>query len=468
MRFIAAATIASSFISTVLAVACNPLTTGGCPPDPALGTSFREDFQSDAGPYFTVLKKAGTVEYGNDGISLTIKERFDNPSFQSNFYIMFGKVEVVMQAAEGTGIISSFYLQSDDLDEIDIELFGGDGYEFQSNYFVKGNTATYDRGEYHPTSSNPLENFHTYTIEWTEDQLTWSLDGNVVRTITKDNAQGYPQSPMQIFAGTWAGGDPGNEQGTIEWAGGLTDYADAPFTMKIKSIIVSDYSTGESYSYTDQSGTWQSIEAKNGKVNGREQQGQADFATLQSGGNVDSKVNSLIAESDSDTTTSSTTTSSTSSTTSSTSTTSSSTTTTSSSSTTSTSSSKTTSSSTSSTSTTTSTTEHTTSTEETTSVEETTSSEEETTSTAEEKNTSTEDETSSETTAQTTETSATEVSHPTSSTLVTSVTTSKTEEASISETSASQSVSTVREGNAGSVSVPFIGLISVVASFLLV
>ena len=144
------------------------------------------------------------------------------------------------------------------------------------NYFIKGNTATYDRGGYHDIS-NPLENYHTYTIDWTEDELTWSVDGAVIRTIPKDNAQGYPQSPMAIYAGIWAGGDPDNQPGTIAWAGGITDYSKAPFTMHIKSILVADYSSGKSYSYSDQSGTWESIKAEDGEVNGRYDQAQDDI-----------------------------------------------------------------------------------------------------------------------------------------------------------------------------------------------
>ncbi len=37
----------------------------------------------------------------------------------SENYIFFGKVEVVMKAANGTGVVSSFVMESDDLDEID-------------------------------------------------------------------------------------------------------------------------------------------------------------------------------------------------------------------------------------------------------------------------------------------------------------------------------------------------------------
>lgn len=289
MRFSTLAAIASTlFLSTTSASTCNPLTSSDCSPDPALGSSFLETFDDNLGSHFESLNKKGDITFSeSDGLSLTINDRFDNPSIKSNFYIMFGHVEVVLKGAEGLGIVSSFYLQSDDLDEIDIEMFGGDPYQWQSNYFIKGNTATYDRGGYHDIS-NPLENYHTYTIDWTEDELTWSVDGAVIRTIPKDNAQGYPQSPMAIYAGIWAGGDPDNQPGTIAWAGGITDYSKAPFTMHIKSILVADYSSGKSYSYSDQSGTWESIKAEDGEVNGRYDQAQDDIKKLLSGQSVDS------------------------------------------------------------------------------------------------------------------------------------------------------------------------------------
>lgn len=53
-----------------------------------------------------------------------------------------------------------------------------------------------------------------------------------------------------------------------DWAGGTTDYSKGPFKMYLKSMKVTDYSTGSSYSYGDTSGTWESITAEGGKVNG--------------------------------------------------------------------------------------------------------------------------------------------------------------------------------------------------------
>lgn len=139
----------------------------------------------------------------------------DAPTLTSKFYIMFGHVEFVIKAAPGTGIVSSAVMQSDDLDEIDWEWLGGDSAQVQSNYFGKGQTTSYDRAAFHPNADNSAS-FHTYTVDWTSDKITWSIDGSEVRTLVPADANNqYPQTPMQIKVGSWAGGDPKNEQGTI-------------------------------------------------------------------------------------------------------------------------------------------------------------------------------------------------------------------------------------------------------------
>ncbi len=129
---------------------------------------------------------------------------------------MFGRVEFVMKASPGAGIVSSAVLQSDDLDEIDWEWLGGDNAQVQSNYFGKGQTTTYNRGAFHASPNNQGA-FHTYTIEWTSDHVVWQIDGVTIRTLEPSNAQGqYPQTPMRIKIGTWAGGDPTvNAPGTV-------------------------------------------------------------------------------------------------------------------------------------------------------------------------------------------------------------------------------------------------------------
>jgi hypothetical protein len=73
---------------------------------------------------------------------------------------------------------------------------------------------------------------------------------------------------MQIKFGAWSGGDSANPQGTIEWARGPTDYSAGPFSMVVRNIAITDYSTGTQYQYSDMSGSQGSIVAVGGAVNG--------------------------------------------------------------------------------------------------------------------------------------------------------------------------------------------------------
>ena len=177
---LALTTVTAAESTTTSASSCNPMKTSGCSPNKALATSFLEDFSSES-DYFHAFTDSGTIEYTSDGLALTLKERFDNPGLKSDFYIMYGKVEVILKAANGTGVVTSFYLQSDDLDEIDLEWLGGDTTEFQSNFFSKGNVETYDRGAFHGVYQ-PQIDFHNYTIDWGMDKTVWYLDGCLLYT----------------------------------------------------------------------------------------------------------------------------------------------------------------------------------------------------------------------------------------------------------------------------------------------
>ena len=69
---------------------------------------------------------------------------------------------------------------------------------------------------------------------------------------------------MNIRIGIWAGGDSANDEGTIEWAGGATQYADGPFTMVLEKIEVVNENPGGSYSYGDLTGGFESIVVHDG------------------------------------------------------------------------------------------------------------------------------------------------------------------------------------------------------------
>lgn len=249
-----------SVVTAQTSTDCNP-TEKTCPADQGLNqASYSVDFTKGASDDWNITY--GTLTYDDtNGAVYTISKSGDAPTVQTNFYIFFGVVSVVLKAAPGTGIVSSAILESDDLDEIDWEWLGGTPTEVETNYFGKGNTSTYDRETYVQMADSQAD-FHNYTIVWTKESTTWMIDGESVRTLAYADANGgsnYPQTPMRVKLGIWAGGDPSNPEGTIEWAGGETNYDEGPFTAYIQSVSITNYNPASSYTYGDLTGSADSI-----------------------------------------------------------------------------------------------------------------------------------------------------------------------------------------------------------------
>ncbi|KAI9726589.1 MAG: hypothetical protein M1828_000956 [Chrysothrix sp. TS-e1954] len=257
--------------STAAAQTCDPLTTT-CSPNPGLSTSsYSVDFTKSASlPDDWTIASWENVTFSSQGAEFTFNKSPDAPYMWTSFYIFFGHVDVVLQASPGTGLLSSSILLSDDGDEIDWEFSGNNfGYgtaanqgHVQTNFLGKGITGNYDRGT-QPASNGPQLGFHTYSLDWNKDQIVWSVDGNVLRTLNAADCDNgthqYPQTPMQLHLGLWDAGDDYVDNNTATWAGGRTDKSQAPFTYVVKSVSITNNNPGKSYTYSDQSGTWQSI-----------------------------------------------------------------------------------------------------------------------------------------------------------------------------------------------------------------
>jgi beta-glucanase (GH16 family) len=178
--------------------------------------------------------------------------------------MLFGRLEVVMKAAKGRGIVSSAILQSEALDEIDWEFLGSNTTHALTNYFGKGNITAFDRGKDFGMSP-PQDDFHNYTIDWTKERIEWYLDGKLLRTLLPNEALGgrnYPQTPMNVRLSVWAGGDVhNNDPGVVQWAGGQTNFDEGPFTMSVQKVYAQDYTSAKEYSWEgmDASGSWEKV-----------------------------------------------------------------------------------------------------------------------------------------------------------------------------------------------------------------
>lgn len=90
---------------------------------------------------------------------------------------------------------------------------------------------TDENGQNATVSGDTFEEFHDYEIDWKPDEITWSIDGKVERTVKKadtfnekTNKFEFPQSPSRVQLSLWPGGLKTAPKGTIEWAGGLVDW----------------------------------------------------------------------------------------------------------------------------------------------------------------------------------------------------------------------------------------------------
>lgn len=110
--------------------------------------------------------------------------------YTDNSYL-YGKMEVRMLAATGSGVISNFFtfkegseLADTFWEEIDIEVFGKDGANsWQSNLITGQGNSNLTRTEgVHPETGLGQE-YHTYTIEWKPNAVTWLVNGEIIREI---------------------------------------------------------------------------------------------------------------------------------------------------------------------------------------------------------------------------------------------------------------------------------------------
>jgi beta-glucanase (GH16 family) len=79
--------------------------------------------------------------------------------------------------------------------------------------------------------ADTFDDWHTYEIDWTPDQVQWIVDGKVQRTLKKSdtfnetaNRYQFPQTPSRLQMSLWPAGQASNAQGTIDWAGGEIDW----------------------------------------------------------------------------------------------------------------------------------------------------------------------------------------------------------------------------------------------------
>lgn len=201
-------------------------------------------------------------------------------AISSSNLVWYGKVSITFKTSYSAGVVSDMILLSSVKDEIDYEFVGSDMTTAQTNYYWQG-ALVYTKGEKSPVSSNTMDNFHTYTVDWQEDQINWIIDGQTVRTLNKQdtynatsNTYAYPQTPARVQFGLWPGGASNQPEGTRQWAGGDINWNMGDpgyYYVDVESIEIDCYDppagttqTGnKAYVYTNRAGLQSDVEITN-------------------------------------------------------------------------------------------------------------------------------------------------------------------------------------------------------------
>ena len=118
----------------------------------------------------------------------------------------YGRYEVVMRPAKGSGLVSAFFSYTgpyfgDPHDEIDIEFVGKDMTEVQFNYFHNGKRGHFARIRLPFDAS---EEDHLYAFDWKPEGISWYIDGELVYSTPKGDPR-IPSTPGRIYISNWTG-----------------------------------------------------------------------------------------------------------------------------------------------------------------------------------------------------------------------------------------------------------------------
>jgi beta-glucanase (GH16 family) len=224
------------------------------------------------------------VVYNNNAILLTMAPDTVGTLLASTHYVWYGKISATLTTSQGAGVVTAFIMMSDVKDEIDFEFVGTDLDHAQSNYYSQGVT-NYNNGG-NLSTTNTVSNVHTYTIDWTPDQISWIVDGKTLRTKKRSdtwnstsNRFDFPQTPSRVMLSLWPAGLASNGKGTVDWAGGLIDW-NSPYMQNgyyyamVNDVNVQCYDPPSganingknSYIYTDAAGTNNTVEITDDQI----------------------------------------------------------------------------------------------------------------------------------------------------------------------------------------------------------
>lgn len=132
--------------------------------------------------------------------------KYAGAEYQTKDIFGYGSYRVSMKPIKNDGVVSSFFIYTGPAmgtqwDEIDIEFLGKDTTKVQFGFFTNGvvnGVHLYNLG------FDASESFHEYGFDWSEEAITWYVDGKAVYQVTSEQCK-LPSIPGKIIMNVWNG-----------------------------------------------------------------------------------------------------------------------------------------------------------------------------------------------------------------------------------------------------------------------
>lgn len=162
------------------------------------------------------LDPANVTVSGGQLVLATPAGGFNGGEIYSTTRYQYGIYSARMKCNTPGGTVCAFFLYQavpgNKNDEIDIEVLPGTN-EIMLTTWVQGRSTNHVRF----TATQSLSDYHTYTIEYRANAVTFSMDGTALKRFTRK----LPTRAMGLFANTWwptwLSGSPTGGTMSIDW-----------------------------------------------------------------------------------------------------------------------------------------------------------------------------------------------------------------------------------------------------------
>lgn len=186
-------------------------------------------------------------------LNAVAQKNYKGAEIYSSQSYKYGKMEMRMRMAKGSGILSTFftYKNGSELsgafwEEIDIEVFGKNNATTMQSNIISNNPKKYSEGLHNPGFSM-ADDYHTYVLEWTPAYVAWYIDGVLLRkTVGGQSAE--LTSAQSLRFNLWS-------SDVVSWVGTFDTQA-LPAYQFVNWIKYSTYTPGNGDNGTDFTASW--------------------------------------------------------------------------------------------------------------------------------------------------------------------------------------------------------------------